>query len=228
MIKMRKLPVIKTIKDLETLIEEWGFLPFFEGRIPGFSVGELSDPKIWYDEGDFSVWDWKGPVIQDLRCAYGKFFEKKATFISREWFFDFANYRRDGYDYEGMIEDELVSYKDKGLYELVANNGPILSKELKALGNYRKGGNKGFDTVITRLQMQGFVLVNDFKYMTDKKGKEYGWGVAEYATPEWFFGEEFYERTYCREPEESFERIFRHMKGLFPDASDEDIKKVLG
>ena len=149
--------LIKTIKDLEKLVEEWGFLPFFRGRIPGFSVGEIADPSVWYDEGDFSVWDWKGPVIQDLKCAYGKFFEKKAAFISREWFFDFANYRRDGYDYEGMIEDELVSYKDRKLYELVAKNGPVLSKELKALGNYRKGGNTGFDTSITRLQMQGFV-----------------------------------------------------------------------
>ena len=221
-------PTIKTIKDLELIVEDWGFLPFFRGRIPGFSVGEIADPSIWYDEGDFSVWDWKGPVIQDLKCAYGKFFEKKAAFISREWFFDFANYRRDGYDYEGMIEDELVSYKDRKLYELVAENGPVLSKELKALGNYRKGGNTGFDTSITRLQMQGFVLVNDFKYMTDRYGKEYGWGVAEYATPEWFFGDEFVKKTYSRSPEESYERIFKHLKGLFPEATDADIKKVLG
>ena len=223
-----KKPIIKKIKDLEFIVEEWGFLPFFRGRIPGFSVGEISDPAIWYDEGDFSVWDWKGPVIQDLKCAYGKFFEKKAAFISREWFFDFANYRRDGYDYEGMIEDELVSYKDRKLYELVAENGPVLSKELKSLGNYRKGGNTGFDTSITRLQMQGFVLVNDFKYMTDRYGKEYGWGVAEYATPEWFFGDEFVKRTYSRSPEETYERIFKHLKGLFPEASEKDIKKVLG
>ena len=220
---------IRSIADLENLIEEWGFLPFFSGRIPGFSVGELSDPSIWYDEGDFSVWDWKGPVIQDLKCAYGKFFEKKAGFISREWFYDFANYRRDGYDYEGMVEDELVSYKDKSLYELVAGaNGPILSKDLKAMGNYRKGGNTGFDTSITRLQMQGFILVNDFKYMTDKNGKEYGWGVAEYATPECFFGKDFYKKTYSRTPEESWERIYGHLRKLLPEASEEAIRKLLG
>lgn len=221
--------LIKTIKDLESLVEEWGFLPFLRGRIPGFSIGEISDPAVWYDEGDFSVWDWKGPVIQDIHCAYGKFFEKKAGFISREWFYDFANYRRDGYDYEGMVEDELVSYRDKQLYDLVAEaGGPILSKELKALGNYRKGGNKGFDTIITRLQMQSFVIVNDFKYMTDKSGREYGWGVAEYTTPEWFFGEDFYEKTYCREPGESYERILEHLGKLLPTAGEADLKKLLG
>ncbi len=224
---MRKI-MIRTIEDLEDLINQWGFLPFFRGRIPGFSIEEVADPAIWYEDGDFRVWDWKGPVIQDLRCAYGKFFEKKAAFISREWFYDFANYRRDGYDYEGLVEDELANYKDKNLYDTVAEYGPVLSKELKSLGNYRKGGNKGFDTVITRLQMQGFVLVNDFKYMTDKNGKEYGWGVAEYATPEWFFGEDFYEKTYRREPAESFERIFGHLRRLFPEVPEADIKKVIG
>lgn len=220
--------VIKTIKDLENLVEEWGFLPFFRCRIKGFSVEELSDPKIWYEEGDFSVWDWKGPVIQEIKCAYGKFFEKKAVFVSKEWFPDFANYRRDGYDYEGMIGDELVNYNDMKLYELITENEPVLSKSLKQIGNYRKGGNKGFDTVITRLQMQGFVLVNDFKYMTDRFGKEYGWGVAEYATPEWFFGEGFYGETYYKTPEESFEKIYEHIRDLFPDADEKDIKKLLG
>ena len=220
--------LIRTKEDMEDLINEWGFLPFFRCRIEGFSVEELADPAIWYAEGDFRVWDWKGPVIRDTGCGYGKFFEKKAAFVSKEWFPDFANYRRDGYDYEGMIGDELVSYNDMKLYELVEANEPILTKGLKALGNYRKGGNKGFDTIITRLQMQTFVLVNDFKYMTDKYGREYGWGVAEYATPERFFGEGFYEKTYCKEPEESYEKLFRHISGLFPKAKEADIKKVLG
>ena len=222
--------MIKTIQDLENLIEEWGFLPFFAGRIPGFSVEELAHPSIWWATGDFRVWDWKGPAIQDLRCAYGKFFEKKAGFVSREWFPDFANYRRNGYDYEGMIDDELVSYADRRLYGLVAENEPVLSRGLKALGNYRKGsGNGSFDTIITRLQMQTFVLVNDFKYNTDRYGREYGWGVAEYATPEWFFGEEeFRAATYAREPEESFGRICEHLSRLFPGASEAELRKVIG
>ena len=52
--------------------------------------------------------------------------------------------------------------------------------------------------------------------------------MAEYARPEWFFGDEFYEKTYSREPKESYERIFSHIKELFPEASDLDIKKFLG
>ena len=105
----------------------------------------------------------------------------------------------------------------------------MTGRDLKHMGNYKKGGNKGFDTVITRLQMQTFVLVNDFKYNTDRYGREYGWGVAEYATPEWLFGEEeFRAATYGREPEESFERIFAHLRGLFPGADEAALRKVIG
>jgi hypothetical protein len=45
------------------------------------------------------------------------------------------------------------------LYNLIDANAPVLSKRLKYLGNYRKGGNKGFDTIITRLQAQGCLSI---------------------------------------------------------------------
>ena len=43
---------------------------------------------------------------------------------------------------------------------------------LKDLCNYRKGGNKGFETVITRLQMQTYITVADFEYRKDKNGRQ--------------------------------------------------------
>ena len=218
---------IRTIKDLEQAVEELGFLPYFANSIPGFSIEEHVDPRVWFS-GEPGTWEWKGPVINELNCAYGKFFEKKAVYISKDWFADFANYRRDGYDFDARFEDGLASYRDKRLYELIDENGPVLSKGLKALGNYRKGGNKGFDTSITRLQAQGYVIISDFVYMVDKKGNEYGWGVAEYATPEQFLGAEFTEQVYARTPQESYERIWEHMKKILPGAEEKDIRKLLG
>ena len=64
----------------------------------------------------------------------------------------------------------------------------MLSKRLKEALNYRKGGNTGFETCITRLQMQSYVCIADFVYMQDKYGRPYGWGVAEYATLEELLG----------------------------------------
>ena len=103
----------------------------------------------------------------------------------------------------------------------------MTSRTLKAAGNYLRGGRKGFDTTIARLQAQGYVIISDFVYAADRHGRPYGWGIAEYSTPEIFFGEGFAERAYRRSPEESFRRILDHVLGLFPDAEEETVRRYL-
>ncbi len=220
---------IRSKEDMTKAIERFGFLPLFAGSVPGFSVEEHASPKVWYSAADdtWKVWEWKGPVIRESGCAYGKFFENKATFISKAWFPDFANYRRDGYDFDARFDDGLASFRDKDLFELLDANAPVLSKELKRIGNYRKGGKKGFDAIITRLQAQGYALISDFVYAADPFGRTYGWGIAEYSTPERFFGARFCETVYSRTPEESYERLFRHLQSLFPETDAALIRKVL-
>lgn len=140
--------------DLIKAINKYGFLPFFRNSIEGFSIEEHIAPEHWYysNSGQWDAWEWKGPVIQKTGCAYGKFFEHKAVYISKVWFPDFANYRRDGYDFDARYDEGLAKHTDKVLYDLLDSHAPIISKELKKLGDYRKGGNKGFDTAIIRLQ----------------------------------------------------------------------------
>ena len=218
---------IKTKSDLIKAVNKLGFLPYFKNSIEGFSIEEHIDPKLWFTDIE-GPWEWKGPVIRETGCAYGKFFEKKAAYISKEWFPDFANYRRDGYDFDARFDDELASYQDKRLYELVADNAPIPSKYLKKIGNYKKGGNKGFDTIMTRLQSECYIIISDFIYPVNKKGEQYGWGIAEYSTPEHFMGSTFTEKVYSRTPEESYERVFLHLKKILPEVDETAIKKFLG
>ena len=227
---MKNLPFdfyIRTKNDLVNAVKTFGFVPLLAGKIHGFSVEEHVDPSVWFESGTEGVWEWKGPVIRESGCAYGKFFENRAVFISKEWFCDFANYRRNGYDFDSKCDEGLVFYKDKDLYELLDKNAPVLSKKLKALGNYARDGKKGFDTSINRLQSQCYVIISDFKYEKDKNGKAYGWGVAEYSTPEKFMGDFFTSNVYSRTPEQSYEKIFNHLKTLLPDADEEEIRKIL-
>ncbi len=220
---------IRSEKDLIEAIDTYGFLPFFANSIEGFSIEEHVSPECWYhqDTGQFDVWEWKGTIIRETGYAYGKFFEHKAAYISREWFPDFANYRRDGYDFDARYDDGLVRYSDKVLYDLLDQNAPVISRSLKKLGDYRKGGNKGFDSVMTRLQSQCYVVISDFFYMRDKNGLKYGWGIAEYSTPEKYMGSYFTDRVYRREPEESGKLIFEHLKKILPDASDKQLERLL-
>lgn len=217
---------IRTQKDLEQAVEKYGILPLFRNAVPGFSVEDHVVPAAWFS-GEEGVWEWKGPVIRNTGCAYGKFLGNKAVFISRKWFPDFANWRRDGYDFDARFDDELASYQDKTLYDLLDKEAPVLSKKLKIDGNYRKDGNKGFETVITRLQAQCYVLISDFVYSVDRNGNRYGWGVAEYSTPEKFMGKAFTDAVYQREPEESYARILRHLQRLLPEADRKTIESFL-
>ena len=217
---------VRSKGDIIKAIEKYGFLPYFANSVEGFSIEEHIQPKYWFGSVQ-GAWEWKGPIIRETHCAYGKFFEHKAVYVSREWFADLANYRRDGYDFDARYDDGLARYSDKQLYDLLDSSAPIISKDLKRLGDYRKGGNKGFDTVMTRLQEQCYAVISDFVYLTDKYGKQYGWGVAQYSTPEKFLGDDFAQNVYKRTPQESYERIFEHLQKLLPYASDEQIKHLL-
>ena len=156
--KLRKL---KSAEDIIKLTEEIGFLPFFANGIEGFSVEENCPGELWFSGEVDGPWEWKGPIARDGRCVYGKFFAGKAGFVSREWFPVLANYRRSGYDFDARWDDGLASKKDKDVYDLICKNGVIISKEIKRALNYRKNGNTGFETVITRLQMQTYVNTAD-------------------------------------------------------------------
>ena len=218
---------VRKKQDLLDAVESFGFVPLFRNSIPGFSIEEHTAPEVWFSDEEDGVWEWKGPVIRETGCAYGKFFEKKAAFVSREWFSELANYRRDGSEFDARCDDGLASYQDRMLYELVDKNAPILSKDLKRIGNYRKGGRKGFDTCMNRLQEQCYVIISDFVYETDKHGRQYGWGVAEYSTPEKFMGSDFTESVYRRSPCQSYERICDHINGLLANTDAEMIRKFL-
>ena len=218
---------IRTKKDIIDAVDRFGILPYFANSLDGFSIEEHCAPSAWFS-GEEGVWEWKGPLIKEAKCAYGKFFEKKAAFVSRKWFTELANYRRDGYDFDARYEDGLAAFRDKELYDLIEKNAPALSKALKKEGGYGKAGKKGFDTILNRLQAQCYIITDDFVYMKDRYGKEYGWGVANYTTPEVFFGKRFSAGVYRHTPEESYERLLKHLKKLLPGESEQAIRRFLG
>ena len=220
--------VIKSEKQLEQLVEEAGFLPFFRNAIEGFSVEECILPELWFSEKVDGPWEWKGPVIRGTRCAYGKFYRGKAVFIARRFFPDFANFRRDGYDYDARMDDGLARNRDIPLMQELWESKSILSKELKARICFTKQRKASFEGSLTRLQMLGYINVADFEYAIDKYGKPYGWGLARYTTPEAFFGAEFSERVYSSKPKESYEKLSEYLRKLLPHASLSQIESFLG
>ena len=222
-----QIPTLRSPEDVRETVQRLGFLPFFRNEIPGFSIEEHTPPALWFTEIP-GPWEWKGELARDKDLIYGKFFRGRAGFLRRDWFAGFANYRRDGYDFDARFDDGLASLRDKSLYDVAAERGSLSSKELKVLAGYGKGGEKGFDGRVTRLQMQTYLLISDFVYALDRYGREYGWGIACYATPEHRFGEDWLAEAYREDPARSKERVYAHLQGLFPEASEKQLRRLLG
>ena len=220
---------IHTVDELIAYIDEVGFLPLFGNEIPGFSLEERTVPEFWWSEdAERDPWIWREIVARSGKVAYGKFFNRKAGFISREWFPTFANIRRDGYDFDALWDDEKASLREKKIMDLFDEDTELFSFEAKKQAGFGKGGEKNFDGIITDLQMKTYLCMRDFRRRLNKQGEEYGWAIAVYAMPEQLFGYEHVTSCYKEKPEESKVRLLEYMKDMYGIADEKNIRKVLG
>ena len=217
---------ISSAAELMGLIDEIGFLPLLDNGIYGFSAEEIVDDDCRYvvfsDGGwDWPLWKWKGQIVTDMPCLYGKFFNKKAGFISKAWWPDFCNYRRSKFPYP---TDDTI---DGAILDTLRQDGSLITRELRALcGLNGKGMRSKFDGYITRLQMATYIVTEDFVYPHDKHGKEYGWGWSLLNTPEALYGKEAC--TCSRSPEESLQRLISQFKKILPEAMEGQIMRLVG
>lgn len=221
-----EFPEIYSASGLMELIQQIGFLPLLDSGIVGFSAEEIVDEDCRYvalPEGgwEWPLWKWKGEIVTEMPCMYGKFFNKKAGFISKEWWPDFCNYRRSKYPYptDGSIEEAILI--------MLHSKGSIITRELRdACGFNGKGMRSKFDNYLTRLEMATYIVIEDFVYPHDKHNREYGWGWSLLNTPE-----ELYGADACRcdcSPEASFQKIFDHLKTMLPEATDRQLLRIIG
>ena len=162
------------------------------------------------------------------KVAYGKFFGKKAGFVSKVWFPHFANWRRDGYDFDSRWEDELAPMRQKRIMDCFSMQEEWFSFALKQRASFGKGGEKNFEGTVTDLQMGGYLLIRDFRQRINKKGAPYGWPISVYTTPEALWGYEHIASAYSVDPAESKALIYEQVRKDFPEATQKELDAVLG
>ena len=205
---------IHSCEQMMELIQQLGFLPLLASGISGYSAEEMADEECRYvvfpDGGwDWPLWKWKGIIINETDCVYGKFFNGKAGFISRSWWPHFCNWRRSLYPMpeNGSIEGII--------YQTLCEQDSIINRDLRAK----------FDGYVTRLQMATRVVTEDFVYPRDKHNREYGWGWSLLTTPERLYGKDAC--TIDCPPEESYQLMAKHLRTILPHATDKQISKIL-
>ena len=219
---------LRTPAEVIGFIGKTGFLPLFSVGIPGFSLEEHVPAFDWWtDDPDRDPWIWRMILAADERIAYGKFFDRKAGFVSKEWFPAFANYRRDGYDYEGFYEDGKMKARARKILDTLEPDENAVGLE-RTSGQLRKlaGVEKGFDGAMIDLQMQSFLLISRFRRKRNRRGEEYGWHLPSFMTPETKWGYDFVNSAE-EKPEKSLERMIRQITEAFPGAEESAVRKLI-
>lgn len=232
--------LITTMSELEEAAIKYGILPFFRNNIKGFSVAEMTPPGLLFGGNEYEgCWEWKGPVVRTRTSAYGKFFRRKAGFVSLELLPYFLKFRKEAYPLKPDSTDEMI-------YDIISFNDRMSSTELRQTLNGAPRKRKACDIPdleteiqperkrpsrhsvegpLQRLQMGGRICISDFKYKMTRKGERYGWGVAEYSTPETLF-----ERTDLSvdlSSEECLDYMVEFIQRKFPGATRDKLVKLL-
>lgn len=224
---------LRNPEQLEHLVLQLGFLPFFHNGVEGFSIEEMTPREYWFSQEVDGPWEWKTPVICGGLCAYGKFFDKKAGYVSLEWFSDFMNWRRWNNsltptemqmlqvvrDHESLLTHDL-----KKACGYISPSRSRLEKmaERKLHGEFRR---EAYETAISHLQMSTHCCIAGFEYKADRRGKPYGWGIARYTTPEVLYEDSL--QPVSRSPKESYSRMLHHLSQLFPKSSEPHLRRLL-
>lgn len=212
---------LDTAEQLVALLRTVGFLPLFSNAIPGFSVEERVPADRWWTDEESDPWAWRHMLADHPEIAYGKFFNRKAGFLHKDWFPVFASYRRNSYDFDALCDDELALYKWKNAMEQFFLDDQLVGKVLPA-------SDIKEESIKTDLQMRTYLITMGFTQKRNKKGQPYGWHLATLGTPETKWGYDFVTSAYSMSPQNCWETIRGHMLKLYPAASDDALWSLLG
>lgn len=226
-------------KELVSWINDVGFLPLFRNEIPGFSAEEhVHSWSWWTDDPEQDPWIWREIIARSHQVVYGKFFDKKAGFISVKWLPFFANFRRNGYDFDALWDEGLAGRREKNIMDLLTGRDDdgdmifpeirILSTDLKKRAGFGKGGAKNYPGIVNGLQMQTYLVITDFTRRRNKRGSEYGMPVSILQPPETVWGYEKVTSAYEEAPAVSWERVFKRVEDRFPGGTEKNIIKIIG
>lgn len=183
---------IHTAEDLIAAVNEYGVLPFWTDA--GFSAWQMSGVNF------NAFWTLREQAINTNEFVYGKFVNKKATFVSKEVFPYLAALRRDGYDFDSLTDEGKAPRREVEIMNAVGD---------KPTPSYTLGKSlqmKGFDGAVTSLQNKTYLCLNF---------KKSAMGTALLCRPEDVFGYDYVRGKYSLTPQENAIELLRLAKGLY-------------
>ena len=216
---MDKAMRIYSPESMTAAIRHFGIIPFFKGKIPGWSIEELTDPDCWFTSSEeLGPWDWKIEAVREGDIAYGKFLGGKAAFSTVEYYRHLMNWRRCIPKYRICLREkytartrseQLLKFLSPAALEIIqlhqacemseireALSGAVTPAVLKKMGKYYKANlsptvkKSVADFIVQYLEMGTWCVIGDFKRVYKGPNMEYhGWQRSSHTTPDLLFGQ---------------------------------------
>ncbi len=195
---------INSVDSLLEAVTEYGILTFWDEK--NISAWTLSGVTF------NTLWSIRENAVNTKRIVYGKFARNKSAFVSLDLFPHLAALRRDGYDYDSLVDEGRAIHRETLIMDAV-----IKTKEPTpsyALG--KSIGIKGFDSAVASLQNKTFLC------LTFKKSYM---GTALLSRPEDLFGYDFVRSCYNLSNEQNRDALI-NAKGL-SEYDEKTLNKIL-
>ena len=210
-------------------IKAYGIIPFFENPVRGYSIEELTPPSFWLTDEELGPWDWKVDVVQSGEIVYGKFLcGGKASFATPEWYAHLRNWRL-------AQEKYRLNEAGKKVMALIQKDDSCNARQIREMLGVKKSKA---DSVLAGLMQGTRIVIGDIQRVYRGPNLEYkGWQTASYCTPESLFErpEEEFGPWHIKgtslecdcSPEESYSKLTGHIRNMFPEATENDIRKII-
>lgn len=102
---------------------------------------------------DWSWWDWKQTLPGRKACYYAKILRRRGTFVSWQWLPIFLAALADPRPYPRLYRDGLLDRAEKQILDLLADSGPLLTRDIRiAFGPRSKQNTRRVKSILVDLQ----------------------------------------------------------------------------
>ena len=215
---------IRNFSGFCTLLLECGFSLGGENPKGIFSLlapGCLDQPdgspiRPHTGDPDTDPWEWRMRVLEERQdLAYAKVFFRTSGYIARQWYPSFFAVRRRGETLEQAYIAGRVSRTARKIYQLLQENGPTPSHEIKPLCGFSKEEGRTLEPALLELQTGMFATISGRAQKVNRQGQPYGWNSVVFATVEDFWQQRGLELP-SLDPDKAYEDIRRQVFRLNP------------
>jgi len=220
--------VLNTYTEFTDYLRLIGFMPLSNNKVGFPSLSSLTPEGAWHTDEASDPWIWRRRVVEEKLSAYGKFFDKKPSFITLEWLPYFLAARRGTQTVKSLYERGNLSLTAKNLYALLGEHDQIAAHDLRPLLGLGKESKTQIENAMIELQMGMFLTISDMVRKVSADGEPYGWPSACLMKIEDYLGTEVISKAQAIDPSTARAAIITHAQKTLPEATDRVLGKFLG